>query len=398
MKKIQLPKWTNDFFKPARYKVAYGGRGSGKSYNIATMLLILATQNKLRILCTREFQISIKDSVHKLLSDRIKELELTNKFKITDKDIKAINGSEFIFKGLHNSIDEIKSMEGINICWIEEAANVSNKSYEVLIPTIRALNSEIWISFNPNLQTDATYKRFILNPPENAIIKQINWRQNPFFNKTLNLERLALKKVDMDLYNHVWEGQPRISSKAQVMHGKWEIKALHEDLLKNKIPYFGLDFGFIDPTALIKCYILDNRFLYISNEFYGAGYDINDLPRKFLEISGSDTYKIVCDNARPELIEFLRKKGFYTQASKKGKNSIKDGIALIRSFERIFINPNCKNTIREFGLYSYKVDSLSNEITPEIIDKDNHTIDAIRYALERFLKPNMMHFTLKANI
>lgn len=395
MKKIQLPKWTNDFFKPFRYKVAHGGRGGGKSFNIATILTIKSTQKPLRLLCTREFQNSIRDSVYRLLCDRINDLKLNNLFKTTDQSIRCVNGSEFIFKGLHHSIDEIKSMEAIDICWVEEAQNVSARSWDILIPTIRKENSEIWISFNPNLRTDATYKRFIENPPQNSVIKCVNWRDNPFFNKTLNDERLALKAVDLDLYNHIWEGQPRISSKAQVMHGKWEIKALKIE--KDLIPYFGADWGFIDPTTLIKCYIIDNRFLYIDSEFYGVGYDISELPAKFATISQSKDYKIIADNARPEIISYMRKHGFYIEPSKKGKNSVKDGISLIRSFERIYINPNCENTIREFSLYSYKVDRLSGEITPEIIDKDNHTIDAIRYALERFIKPNLANHTLKAD-
>lgn len=394
--RTKLPKWCKEFFKPYRYKVAYGGRGSGKSYNIATMLILMSLKTRLRVLCTREYQNSIKDSVYKLLCDRINELGVSAHFKITEKGISANNGSEFIFKGLHHSIDEIKSTEGIDLCWVEEAQNVSAKSWEVLIPTIRKDKSEIWISFNPNLQTDATYQRFIVNTPNNAIIKQVNWRDNPFFNETLNAERLALKAVDMDMYLHVWEGQPRISSKAQVMHGKWEIKELNPS--PNLVPYFGADWGFIDPTALIKCYIIDNRFLYIDSEFYGIGYDISELPKAFLGVKDSKNYNIIADSARPEIINFMRKAGFNIHPSIKGKGSVKDGIALIRSFERIYINPKCENTIREFSLYSYKVDRLSGEITPELIDKDNHTIDALRYALERFIKPNLNIHTLKASL
>lgn len=193
----------------ARYKVAVGGRGSGKSINIGLSLIILSTQKKIRVLCTRQFQASIKDSVHKLLKDLIYEHGLENIFDITQDTIRCtLTGSEFIFKGLKNNIGEIKSMQGINYSWIEEAESVTDESWDTLIPTIREKDSEIWISFNPNMKSDATYQRFVVNPPENCITRTINYCDNPFFPDVLREEMEACKALNYPKYEHIWLGVP----------------------------------------------------------------------------------------------------------------------------------------------------------------------------------------------
>ena len=192
----------------SRYKVAYGGRGSGKSYGFADSAIIRALENKIRILCARQLQNSIKDSVHKLLSDRIATLGLSNYFEITRESIRCKNGSEFLFKGIQNNVQEIKSMEGIDICWVEEAEGVTDESWDILIPTIRKENSEIWVSFNPNMKTDATYQRFVVNPPESCISVKINYNENPFFPEVLREEMEFCKKINYPKYEHIWLGVP----------------------------------------------------------------------------------------------------------------------------------------------------------------------------------------------
>jgi len=232
----------------SRYKVAYGGRGSSKSWTVARILLIKAMQQPLRILCTREIQDSIKDSVHKLLKDQIRLLGLAG-YTVQNDVIKHVNGSEFLFKGLYSNLSKIKSFEGVDICWVEEAEAISEKSWEILIPTIRKNGSEIWVTFNPYLETDPTYKRFILNPPPNAIIKKVNWSDNPYFPKELKEEKDYIKEVDYDLYLHIWEGHCKTASDAQIFRGKFVV----EDFNVHKIAkeknlsiefYFGLDWGF----------------------------------------------------------------------------------------------------------------------------------------------------------
>lgn len=209
--KARFPKKLKCLFEPkqSRYRILYGGRGGSKSWGISRALLIKGVQKQIRVLCAREFQTSIKDSVHKLLCDQISELGLDAHYEITQATIRGINGTEFIFAGIKNNINGLKSIEGIDICWVEEANNVSAHSWSVLIPTIRKENSEIWVSFNPELPTDETYKRFVLNPPENAVVEKINWNDNPYFPEVLDLERKTLQARDIEAYNNVWEGIPR---------------------------------------------------------------------------------------------------------------------------------------------------------------------------------------------
>jgi len=205
--KIDIPEAFGCLFEPKRYKVFYGGRGGAKSHNIARYLLVEGARAKHRILCTRELQGSIRDSVHKLLSDIIDEYGLASFYEVQKDTIKGKNGTEFFFKGLKHNATEIKSTEGITRCWVEEAALVSDSSWEILIPTIRAPNSEIIISFNPKHPTDPTYVRFIQNADENTFVKKVSWKDNPFFPSVLELERKKMASTDPIAYNHVWEGE-----------------------------------------------------------------------------------------------------------------------------------------------------------------------------------------------
>ena len=173
---LELPEKMSFLFEPHRYKVAYGGRGSGKSWGAAIALLALGAQKPLRILCAREFQNSISDSVHALLADQIRKLNLESFYEVQNTAIYGKNGTEFLFAGLKHNVTKIKSFEGVDVCWVEEAQTTSKSSWDVLIPTIRKENSEIWITFNPELDTDETYKRFVVMPPNNSkVIKVISF-------------------------------------------------------------------------------------------------------------------------------------------------------------------------------------------------------------------------------
>jgi len=204
--RAEFPVKLEGLFKKSRYKVAYGGRGGAKSWGIARALLILGAKSPLRILCAREFMTSMRDSVHKLLSDQIESLGLLGFYEITQASIRGKNGTEFSFVGLKNNIANVKSYEGVDICWVEEAQTVSRLSWNVLIPTIRKEGSEIWVSFNPELETDETYQRFVANPPADSITMKVNWYDNPWFPETLKLEKDSLKIRDEEAYNQVWEG------------------------------------------------------------------------------------------------------------------------------------------------------------------------------------------------
>jgi phage terminase large subunit len=203
----EIPEVFEDLFKPKRYKIYYGGRGGAKSWGFADALLIKGTQQPLRILCARELQKSIADSVHKLLDDQITALGLEDFYEVQKTTILGINGTEFLFNGLKHNAREIKSTEGIDICWVEEAENVSDASWELLIPTVRKEGSEIWISFNTKQPTDATYRRFIFDADDDTLIKKVSYRDNPFFPDVLEKERIKLKQRDPKAYEHVWEGE-----------------------------------------------------------------------------------------------------------------------------------------------------------------------------------------------
>lgn len=680
--------WARPFLpliqEQARYKVFYGGRGGAKSWAFARALLVMGLQRKLRVLCCREFQNSIADSVHKLLSDQIGELGFTGRYDVTQKAITGVNGTEFIFKGLRHNATEIKSLEGVDVAWVEEAQSVSRESWDLLIPTIRKEGSEIWISFNPGRPDDETYQRFVVQPPDDAIVVKVGWRENPWFPDTLRKEMEYCRRVSPDDYQHIWEGEPRILTEAQVFKGRYAIeefttpdnmrffhgadwgfaclkgdtmittdygdvpikeikigdrvltrdgfkKVLHaqsrgirnvydvdfgykkhiiatgdhriftycgwkkvEDLQENeqicviksslmgkfirdiqkentqtisigsmvestsmkactglygnttmgkfqkaviytmltathsitalkilcalqkanikksitrhpsvlfqkkkckhighcmdilkkigqnagkslyrprkrgmayvknagshlRLPtyirnFVALNAGNIqirrtakknilvngagksswqrlmesqeklvrksvpiklsllpekeevfditvengeyfangvlvhncDPTALVRCFIQGER-LYIDQEAYGVGVELDETPALFDSIPTARKWAIKADNARPETISFMRKRGFNISPAKKWAGSVEDGLAVLKSFEKIIIHPRCKHTIEEFNMYSYKVDKNNGDILPIIVDAWNHCIDALRYSLDGYI-------------
>lgn len=207
---VEFSDQVQALFEPHRYKVLYGGRGGVKSWSVARALLVLGAKSRLRILCTREVQNSIKESVHRLLSDQIKLLGFEDFYTILEHEIRGLNGTMFTFVGLSTqTIQSIKSYEGIDIVWVEEAVNVTKNSWSILIPTIRKEGSEIWITFNPELDTDETYVRFVLTPPPDAVVKFLTYRENPWFPRTLELERQHCKITDPDGYQNIWEGECR---------------------------------------------------------------------------------------------------------------------------------------------------------------------------------------------
>lgn len=232
-----IPNKLKFLFSTFRYKVAHGGRGSAKSWSFARSLLILAATQRLRILCAREVQKSIKQSVHKLLSDQIKLMGMSSLFQVLETQIRCVNGSEFSFSGLStHTIDSIKSIEGTDIVWVEEAHNVSKKSWEILIPTIRKDDSEIWISFNPELDTDETYKRFVVAPPPNSYVEEVNYNDNPDFPDVLEQERLHCKATQpAEDYENIWEGKCR-TAVAGAIYAKQVAQAVKEKRI-GFVPY-----------------------------------------------------------------------------------------------------------------------------------------------------------------
>lgn len=387
---ISLPEAFQELFKPARYKTYYGGRGSAKSWSMAIALVVRMLQSPVRVLCTREFQNSIADSVHRLLSDTIERLGLSAAFVVTRDSIKSKLGAQVLFKGLHHNIQEIKSTEGIDICWVEEAELVSDYSWDVLIPTIRNEGSEIWTSFNTRDETDPTYKRMVLNPPPGAVVRKVSFRDNPWFSKELQAEKDYCARVDPDAYQWIWEGMPRLVSDAQILRGKYKIEPFAPMVDVWDGPYFGADWGFsVDPSTLVKCWVWQNK-LYIEAEVYGVGIEMDELPGRFASIADASKHVIRGDSARPETISYLRNHGFPNIVGvDKWTGSVEDGIAHLRgAYEEIVIHPHCKHVAEEARLWSYKVDRLSGDVLPVVKDGNDHCWDAVRYALQPLITQN----------
>lgn len=370
----------------SRYFCFYGGRAGMKSWAVAQALIMRATNEKLLIVCTREIQNSISDSVLRLLSDTIERLGVTHLFTIQKNTIIGASGSEFIFKGLNGmTIDSIKSLEGADICWVEEAHSVSERSWSILIPTIRKPCSQIYITFNPDLVTDPVYQRFVLNTPPRTYLQKVNYLQNIFCPQEAKDEAEYQRRVSYDDYAHIWLGEVRQHSNAQVFKDKFRIESF-EITPDHGAPIHGADWGFsTDPTTLVRLYIKD-RTLYIRNEAYKVGCEVDDTPALFDRIENSRAYVIRADNARPELISYMSRAGFKIKAAEKWPGCVEDRVDFIRNFEQIIIHPECKHTAEEFRLYSYKTDKRTGDVLPVLIDKNNHCIDAIGYALTPLIK------------
>ena len=372
-------------FSPRRYKVYYGGRAGMKSWGFARALLILGAAKPLRIMCAREFQTSIADSVKTLLDDQIRMLGLGWFYKSTQTSIRGRNGTEFKFSGLRINPDELKSFEGADICWVEEAHNVSEHSWRMLTPTIRKAGSEIWVSFNPVEDTDPTYRRFVLETPPSAVVVKVGYKDNPWLSAELEEERLHMLQTDPDAYDWIWEGNCRKISDAVIFRGKFNVEAFETPA--DARFYHGADWGFAtDPTVLVRCFERSG-VLYVDQECYALGLDLDAIADTWRKgIPGCDKWQIYADNSQPQTINHVKGFGFRIGPAKKWPGSVEDGITFLRGYKQIIVHERCQYTAQEMRLYSYKTDRQSGDVLPIVLDKHNHCIDALRYALDKRIK------------
>ena len=371
---VYKPLWKN----AKRRNYIYGGRGSGKSHDVAEYCLFRAYQAKIKVLCTRELQNSIADSVYSLLKNKITDMKLDFFFTVYKDRIVGNNGSEFIFKGIHNNVSEIKSMENISIAWLEESQSLSRESIDVIVPTIRAPGSILIFTFNPYKDNDPIYVE-MKNATEDDLVIKANYSDNPWFPEELRLEMERDKKNDYQKYLWVWEGECLGLSDAQIFRGKYVVENFETP--KNADFHFGADWGFAnDPTTIVRSFIVGND-LYIDMCAGKVGCDLEDTPSLFNKVQGSSIYPIYADSARPETISFMRSKHYNVIAAEKWNGSVEDGIQYLRSFSCIHIHERCKAVAEEFDLYQYKVDRQTGEVLRIPVDKFNHYIDAIRYSL-----------------
>jgi len=373
---------------PARYKGAHGGRGSGKSHDRAEALIEEAIcYPGLRSVCLREVQKDLKHSAKQLISDKIRKLGVSHYFDIKDKWIVTPGDGIIIFEGMQNhTADSIKSLEGFDIAWFEEAQNMSQKSLDLLRPTIRKdpeggrHGSELWFTWNPHDPSDPIDQLLRGdNPPPNSIVVEANYTDNPLFPAVLREEMEYDKSRDLDKYSHIWLGSYQKNSEARIFHN-WKVEEF--DVPKDAVLRQGADWGFsIDPTVLVQCFI-EGRTLYVPYEAYKVNCEIVDTPELFLTVPESEKWVITADSARPETISHLQKNGYpKIMPAVKGARSLEEGIEFLKSFD-IVVHPRCQHVIDELASYSYKIDPMTDKILPVIEDKNNHTIDALRYACE----------------
>lgn len=385
---IETPRVFVPLLGPGRYKGAKGGRGSGKSHFFGEALIERAVmQPGLRWACIREVQRSLEQSVKRLLEDKIEKLGVGGQFEVLEREIRTPGGGLIIFQGMQNhTADSVKSLEGYDGAWVEEAQSLSQRSLDLLYPTLRKAGSELWFSWNPRRATDPVDKFFCdAEGDPGFVLVRANYWDNPWFVETEMQRDMERDKArDPDKYAHVWLGEYERNSEARVFKN-WRVEAFETP--PGSRFYHGADWGYaVDPTVLVRCWI-KNRTLYVDREAYKVGCEIDDTPALFDAIDPeapryARLWPIRADSARPETISYLRRNGYpRIEPALKGPNSVKDGIEFLKSYD-VVVHPRCTHTIDELTLYSWKTDPLTGEVLPILEDKKNHVIDALRYAVE----------------
>lgn len=388
---VELPKWAQFLFEPARYKVIHGGRGGGKSWAVAIALLLEGARSRQRILCTREVQKSIKDSVHRLLSDQIESLGLGEFYDILETEIRGRNGTVFLFAGLANhTVTSIKSYEGVTRCWIEEAQTVSKHSLDILLPTIRAEDSEIVVTFNPRMDTDEVWRRFVENPPPNSVVKQVNWSDNPFFPVVLEQERDHCRTTAPDDYENIWEGKCRPTVEGAIYAN--EMSVVVSDGRITNVPYDPRlkvhaiwDLGWNDAMSIIIVQkgIAELRIIgYIEESFKTLDWYAAELKKMpynwghdYLPHDGN-TKDFKTGKSTAEIL-----KSFGRKPKKTPNIGIEPGIKAARmTFPRIYFDKiKAARLIECLKRYRRSIPVTTGEPASPVHDEYSHGADAFRY-------------------
>ena len=376
----EIPRVFKPLLKPARLKGAYGGRGSAKSWHFADRCIEKMLSGKTGV-GIREVQKSIADSSKLLIENRIEENGLADLFGSVDSEIRCKTGSRMIFRGMSTTTqDSIKSLEGFDFAWCEEAQNLSQRSLDLLIPTIRKAGSEIMFSWNPMHNTDPVDVLLRQNPPHYATVVEANYTDNPFFPDVLRMEMEREKERNPDKYAHIWLGAYENAAEARIFNNMREGELT---VPRNVIWFYGVDWGFSrDPNAGVRCCIPQPGVMYIDHEFYEHETPTERLPALIDRLPGARDAMIRADSARPETIDYVKRHGFpKIFAARKGPGSIEDGINFIQGYD-VVIHPRCVNTINEFLKYAYRREKKTDLVMRKPEDANNHCIDALRMACE----------------
>jgi len=380
--KLKILDWAIPLLRPARYKGILGGRGGGKSHQVVELQLVAQVRNQNRnLVCIREVQRSLKDSVKKLFEDKIKKMGLEPYFDIKGTEIRSRKGSGVIlFQGMSDSTAEsIKSLEGMDCAWVEEAQVLSKRSMELLRPTIRRPDSEIWFTWNPQSEEDPVDK-LLCGPKRspNSIVIKVNIGQNPHASAALRAEAEWDRINDPIKFAHVWGGDYEKHAEARIFR-HWRVEEFETP--KDAIFRFGADWGFSpDPTVLVRCFI-EGRRLFVDYEAWATECEIEDTPDLFLTIPQAEVYNIVAGPDRKDRIMSLRRHGLKVFPAVRGAGSVMEGIEFLRGYD-IVIHPRCPKVAEEFKAYKHPIDPLTGKVLPTLPAGRNHTIEALRYAVE----------------
>lgn len=379
------------------------GTVTHNSHFFAELLIKRCLLKTTRAVCVREFQSSLEQSCKRLLEDKIDKFKLGNEFRVMNTHIETPGDGVIIFQGMkQQTAESIKSLEGFDVAWVEEAQSLSDRSLTMLRPTIRLEDSELWFSWNPKLKTDPVdvLLRSEEKPP-GAVVIEANYRDNPWFPDVLRAEMEWDRGRDPEKYAHIWLGQYEKHAESRVFKN-WRVEEFETPA--GTMFLFGGDWGFsVDPTVLVRMWLKPPKTLYIDHEAYKIGCEIDAIPDLFDRLAcGCEPprpcpskdehgmarlWPIFADSARPETISYLQKHGYpKIQAATKGPNSVKEGVIFLQGYD-IVIHPRCVHTIDEFTMFSYKLDAMTGLVTPILSDKKNHVIDSARYAVEKLRGP-----------
>jgi phage terminase large subunit len=382
-----------------RLVVLKGGRGGGKTIGVCRVLLMKALASKILILCLREFMNSIADSTHRTLTAQIEELGMKEEFEILKSTILCKRtGSQIIFSGM-NHPESVQSLYGCDVVFYDEAQRCSQRSLDILLPTVRKENSQIIFSLNPHLPTDPVWKQLILGKDnyKDCVVVDIEWMDNPWFPTVLSDEKDACLRQDVEKYNNIWLGHTLERAECVIFNRPGQIQSY--DFTPDPAlwqPFFGADWGSVDPTVLVKTWVWKED-LYVEYETYDVDIPIELITASWDLVPGSANQTIYADNSRPEIIKYLRRNGLpHLRPCKKWPGSILDGIDHLKNFQHIIVHPRCTHTLEEFSSYKWKTRKLGDTeviIPDEPEDKNNHCCDAIRYSQEPIILGRKQHMS-----
>lgn len=397
---IQTAAVFEPLLRPARYKGARGGRGGAKSWFFGELLIEDCIRQPTRAVCVREIQRSLEQSVKRLLEDVINRMHVGHLFNVKQSWIETPHDGVIIFQGMKDATAEsVKSLEGYNRAWVEEAQSLAQRSLDLLRPTIREEQSEIWFSWNPRYPDDPIEKLFSGDIPlPDSVLVNCTYKDNPWFPEVLRKEMEYDRARDTEKYQHIWLGDYEKNSEKRVFKN-WTIETFESP--DDAAWMVGADWGFsVDPSTMVRCRV-DGRKLYIDSEVYLIGCEIDHLAALFDGLvcgccpsqvqpcrdpkrhAWAREWESSADSARPDTISYLNRHGYpRMKAATKGPNSVKEGVIFLQGYD-IVIHPRCTHTADEFKMYSYKFDERTNTVLPLLEDKKNHIIDPVRYAVEK---------------